>query len=442
MKKLIVLLLCALLLPILPAVAEGMEDVPLFRLVTVDESGQEITIGSGVLITSEHELLTSAAMCDLGVTAAYAPDGTVYAVTNATIYKTGFAQLELDQDAKMPAAQYAEAASAQYWLMGVTRNGLRYSAPATNVTTTRYSGQDAWLVSASEALLPGAVLVHPDGDLVGLVAATWGEGEARYVVLPGSDAVLWATAAIPVGDVRAARNSEWLQDVALTYEAGVLMIDWSGSAIRDMSENGGFAVYVTDTENKYYSYYLLDGNSFSIQLLLVPGREYLIGVTQTHNGGDNITHLSRKEMDVFVVPEAGPLEEYGFTSECYLSAFPIDETPDPVGTLPPMEEITAETLADISTSLYIMVINTYDVEEEIEASMIFSLHTPEGYALFSASGYIFAPEYEERDAWNADVTELFAEYLAYTNGEFAPGEYELRYAIDGVWADTFTFTLE
>lgn len=442
MKKLFVLFLCALLLPILPAMAEGPAEVPLFRLVTMDEAGREINMGSGVLMLDQHTLLTSAPVRELGVYAAYAPDGTAYEVTGASLFGSGFTMLELGEDAPLPAADFSDRDRGTCWLVGVTSNGLRYSAPAMNMTTTRYGSLDAWLVSASEALLPGAVLVQPDGALLGVAAATWGEGEARYVVL-SSDALASALVA-PLADVdvRVTSDSPWMQGVALSYEAGVLTIDWSGCAISELSDDSTFTVYVADNENTYYSYYVLDGGTFSTQLPVAPGREYTIGVCHTHSDTEDFSQLARNNLELFAVPEAGMFTDYGFTSECYLSACPIDEEPDPVGTLDPLENITVRALSDISQSLYFMVINTYDVEEDTEATMIFSLHTPEGYVFYSGSGYIFSPEYEAHDAWNADITDLFADYLSYGSNDFVPGDYELRYAIDGLWGDVFSFTLE
>lgn len=437
MKKLLMLLLCLMLLP-RPALASEAVQPSVFLLTTVDEAGQETMLGSGLLMLEGDVLLTSAPIPEaLESVRAYAPDGKVYEVLFSIPGEQGMQMLILYGESTLSFAGVVRADGANGMLVGMTQKGLRYSALAESVTRATFAGYDAWLVSAKEPLLPGAALIDGNGNVFGITVADWGEGEARYVAVTGDvfANLLMGSTENP-GD-----DSEWLTDVQFSCDAGLLTVDWSECEIGGLSEDSTFTLYFEDVKNPYFSYIFGDSEKTSMNVILVPGRDYRFWLRHTHGEAEVTARPEDKAMP-FTVPELGTLTEYDFTEESYLGWSRADETPAADAELPKLEPVTADALRDPDIRLYLQVINSYTVTEEIERDMVYVLRTPEDYTFFLVAGYIFGPEYMDRDVWNADVTSLFADYLSYNGtGSFAPGEYTVSYVIGGQWAGGFSFTL-
>lgn len=445
MRKLLALLICLMLVPLLPAAAESASGA-LFRLTLVDGSGGETQLGSAVLALDAQLLFTGAVIDDPAQVRAYAPDGSVHALQYAIDGDSGITLLVLDEETRLPVPDLSMTEPARSRLVGLTRNGLTYDKPAASVSKAVYGGRDASLVSAKERLLPGAVLMDSAGNLVGITVADWGEGEARYVALTGYaliDALMAALIAEPeqTGDSRVDGRTSWLMDAALRYEDGALTVDWSGCEIEGLNDQSEITVYVECPVNHYYVYYTAPASDAMMAVDVVPGYEYNIWVNHAYGTQDE-DRMAQYAQNVRI-PEAGAFTDYGFTDVCYLAWAPADETPDASEKLPALEPVTAETLGDSDRRLFLQVTNTYAVEEELETSLVIVLQTPEGYVFHQLNGYIFMPEIQTEDVWNADVTQLFMRYLRYNDTlSFAPGEYALSYLIGGQWAGRFTFTLE
>ena len=445
MRRWLALLLCLMMIPVLPAWAEESEGTALFRLTETDESGREITIGTAVLALDEQLLFTSAIMENPGRVSAYGPDGAAYEAQLVMTGDSGLAVLLLEESAEEAVPLFSEERVATSRLVGMTLNGLRYDLPAASVSRTIYQGREAYLVSALEPLLPGAVLLDSEGGLIGMTVAEWGEGEARYVALTG-DAFIDAVLEMMLGEVDVESLQEpgddfWLMDAELVYDSGVLTVDWRHCQLEGLNEQSVITVYILCPVNNYYLYYSADPSEGTATLDVAPGYTYNIWVSCSD--GEPTPGLSPDHALSVAIPEQGDFTDYGFTNECYLAWAPADETPEADEKLPALEPITAEALEDGAIRLYLQAINTYAVEEELETSLTFVLQSPEGYVFHSLSGYIFMPEIQEEDVWNADITPLLERYLAYNgSGAFAPGEYTLSYLIGGQWAGSVSFTLE
>ena len=78
--------------------------------------------------------------------------------------------------------------------------------------------------------------------------------------------------------------------------------------------------------------------------------------------------------------------------------------------------------------------------EEIECYLLSALTTPTGSCFFTSSGYLYAPEYMENDAWHMEVTQLFRDAETYMDG-LPAGEYTLSYYLNDQLGDCFSFTL-
>ena len=450
LRRFLSLVLClTVLLTVLPAYAENGPDTlaqtvniaqpPVFRLELVDEDGQRTVLGTGLLMLENDVLLTSAALPEtLDRVLACGPDGSVYSLLLGIPGEHGLRMLVLNGQSPLPYAEVVRAEDANGMLVGMTESGLQYSAPVQSVARTTFEGYDAWLVSAKEPLLPGAALLDGNGNVMGMTVAEWGEGEARYVAVTGSAFMTMLLG----GSGTTGNENEWLTDVQITYEAGLLTLDWSGCEISGLSEDSAFTLYFEDTKNTYVSYITGNSEKTSMSILVVPGREYRFWVRHSHGtGNDDVSRPAERAM-TFAVPELGDLTDYGFAEESYLSWARVDETVDPTAELPKLEFISAYSLTNPEIRLYLQVINSYTVTEEIERDMVYVLHTPEDYTFFQGAGYIFGPSYQDRDVWNADITGLFDNYLSYNGtGVFAPGTYTVSYVIGGQWAGGFSFAL-
>lgn len=429
MKKLLALLLCLALAGAAPVAASAASNPPLFRLTVTDAAGREKTIGSAILFLGGQKLLTSVAVDDPDALTAYAPDGEAYQVVFVDDYSYRCVFLYLDREAEnVREAVASPVAPAEGRLAGLTAKGRQYAEPAKQVTNASYGGRDAYLVSADEPLLPGAVLLDEDNDVIALVSATWGEAENRYVAVTMD--TLLHTYANSIDD--------WPSAVPVSYENGLVTLDWSESA----TEESAYVVYVQDLANRYYSYYLMDEGETTWSVYTAPGAEYGVWVRPFSVGDEIDVYLPSMNGVYFETPDEGLFTDYGFTDESCLAWAPVNVLPGLTGELTALEEVTPEALTDPDKALYLQVTNTYDVDEDVELPMVIVLETPEGYRIMSANGYLFSPDYEASDVWHAEITGLFNDYLQYGSGSFAPGEYAVRYAIGGMWAGGFTFTID
>lgn len=441
MKKLLALLLCALLLPILPAVAEDELELPLFRLVTFNAEGREVTLGSALLAVEEDMLLTTVPVADWGTVIAYSPDGMAYSVWAEKELSHGVTLLWLNR----------KTGHAPAWLslpfgvlrvVGYTRSGLFHDMESEHPMMTGYHDETAWLVDAVEPLLPGAVVTGNGNEWLGLVAATWGEGEASYVALPVST---MREVLKEAESARAPVNPGWLTGLFLRYQDGVLTVDWSGSEIEGLSEDSGFVVYVQDVGNEdlFYTYYRIEDASVrSKDIIVAPGRHYQVWVWHDRGGNSGVKNPGVRNATMFETPDSGLFTDYGFTSECRFVVTKDDGDPNISEDIADVSADNIFMLLEAGKELYLRVVNTYDVDEDIKLPLVIALETPEGYLFTDEQGYIFSPEYEENDVWSVPVGELFKTYFEYGVGYCVPGEYRLRYAIDGVWAGEYAFTKE
>ncbi len=440
-RKMLCALVCALLLPLFPALAQEAELPPVFRLLDVQEDGSESLMGSAVLFGDSETLLTTVwALGHSGEIRVIGPDGT-YSLTSAVtpLEESELALLTLDRpcEAAQPLQLFSSGTAADMALvLGITRDGQLYSAPQEKAPSARYGDKDAGLVAASSALAPGAVVLDEAGMLSGLVVAAWGEKPGHFAALT-RNAI--AQEFVAAGLVARAQDN-WLDAISLQYEAGFLTVDWSQEA--SITQDSQMHVYLIDEQNHFYSWYLTDGVNGSIDLPVAPGRRYGVWVQHSQTDERDWDSAPMAPSGRIAIPEAQPLTAHHFRSlSCVLASHPADQTPEVSTVLPAMEEITAQTLADESLRLYLQATDSYEVAEEIEAPLLIALVAPDGQCFSLISGYIYMPELNTGDHWNAEVTEL-VRCVPQMCGDYLPGEYTLSYYIGGELAGTAAFTLE
>ncbi len=167
-----------------------------------------------------------------------------------------------------------------------------------------------------------------------------------------------------------------------------------------------------------------------------------VGLGSSVHGEAEFAVLMNTQQPMTVdVPEATPMDRYGYQQECYLSALPAGTEAEDTQRLEPLANITRETLTDGSMDLYLQVNCSYTVEEDMEESLLVCLETPDGTVMFNVAGFMYGVDFMTRDDWHVDVTELFSDYAAYMENQLPAGEYTLSYYIGTSLAGSFSFTL-
>lgn len=439
-KMLSLLLLSALLLSLLPARAE---DAPpaLFRLIDVSEDGSERLMGTAVLFSDHETLLTTVwAMPFGGTVKAVGPDGD-YALASAVRLTEESEMVLLTLERPCEAAEPMQlltsgSAADAALVVGCTLDGAVRSIPQSDVKPARYGALDACLISAPAALAPGALVLDAQGMLSGLVVAAWGEKPGYYAALTrpamAQDFITLTQAAM------AADN--WLDAPQITYDQGVLTVDWSAEV--QTEESSRMHVYLIDQDNHFYSWYLISGAQDSVELPVTPGRSYGLWLQHSQSEEREWDAAPMAPAARITIPPAQPLTAHGFQSQlCYLAFAPAGDNPDGAALLPPLEPISAQTLTDESLRLYLQVTDTYQVDEELETALVIALTTPDGQCFSLLSGYIYMPSLCDGDCWNAEVTDLIRGAMGMGAGPLS-GEYTLTYYIGGDFAGQTAFTLE
>ena len=124
----------------------------------------------------------------------------------------------------------------------------------------------------------------------------------------------------------------------------------------------------------------------------------------------------------------------------YLGAAPVDDQVDAAEEVPPLETFTPESLTDENLRYYLQVRSTYQVEAQEELPLVIALTAPDGSQYLDQGGFILAPELNEGDIWNAEITQILSSCMEFTGG--AAGEYSLAYYLGGQLASEFLFVIE
>ena len=103
------------------------------------------------------------------------------------------------------------------------------------------------------------------------------------------------------------------------------------------------------------------------------------------------------------------------------------------------EEISEAFLRSGRACIY--SVSSYNVDREISnCTLLITLTAPDGNCYRYASGWIYMPEYMEKDEWYVTMDE--AGLLNMLNNDGYPeGTYSMAMYIDGKLADSFSFTL-
>jgi len=429
MMKRILLMMLALMLFAAPVSAE--EDFyaramnALYRIILRTET-EDITLGSGVLFMEPTVILTTDSCCVAGDLYAIGQDGEHAVLLCDLAGDSGAALLQLATPSAATPVELAnyDAMSLPY-LFGVDEAGEFRVAPLYQGLRSMYRGQESLLLSSEEGMMPGGFVLDEKGHLVGVVASQQVEGIGMYNALePG----------LIYNALTAQQFAELFLPVSCEWKDGMLTISWTD----DAHEDGLYLITLSGEDNNYYTFYEAKHTARSIRAVVPPGHAYYIQAQWAKSANEAIEPVWAA-MTTYAVPEE-PFTEYGFTDECYLASAPAGM--EVKQTLPPLEFVSVDTLADASTDLYLQIKNTYDVSEQIEFPMTLELTGPDRQFFYEVSSYIFVPEYEAADHFAMSLESLIASCGEFTGGKIMPGDYRVRYTIGGRVGGEYAFTVQ
>lgn len=430
MKRILSLMMILMLLCALPGHAESdpyaMVQEALYRIVLRTET-EDVTLGSAVLFLQENVLLTAAGCCRDGDLYAIGADGE-HAIRDWEVMdESGVALMEMaTASSAAPLVLSTYDVPSLPYIFGADAGGNTGAAPLYQALYAIYRGQNAMTLSCVEGILPGAVMVDETGRIIGLVVAQQMEGDGMYIALE-PDSLYTAL----VGDLTA----DAFLPLEVKWADGLLEISWQDR----VRESGVYLIHFSGAENNYYTTYEAEHGERSVYLAVPPGHTYYMQV-QWAESEETAQDLLWGAMTTYTVPKT-VFTQYGFRQDCYLSAAPSGQ--EITGLLPEMDRITADTLSDAANDLYLQIINSYDVSDEVEMPMTVSLTAPDGQFYYEIMNYIFSPEYEEDDTFAVPVDDLFASCRDFSgSGTFRPGDYVLSYTIGGRVAGEYAFTVE
>lgn len=425
MKRLMILLLALLLA--LPALGEE-ESSALYLLLLQDTSGEMQPVGSAVLYGDACTLLTTAPIAKAEGLCAQGAGGTL-SITAIKPMENDMTLLTLEQPSPAaPMSLNLEASPAM--VLGYDMAGNACTSTLSDMTVMPYGNGYALVYTVQQAMLPGSILVDASGIFCGAALAAYGEGINRYIATTNQ-----ALTGLQYG-------VSWISGFSVTYAQGLLTVDWSACDLSCDQENCVISLFVQDTKNPYFTYYIVKEGT-QAELLLLPGRSYQLWLQHAHGEAQPSVTLPENRSFAAEIPSPGNFTLYDYqTAAIYLSTVPAAQAAASDNIyLPPAQNITRETLLDPESTFFLQVRSTYAVQQQESALLAASLTTPEGYSFQAEGQFLFQPELQQQDDWNVNITDLLDAYLSYC-GQLSSGDYTLSYYLDGAIGAQYHFTLE
>ena len=410
--------------------------------------GTAIPCGEGMLLSVDGIVLDGMAL--------HAENrGTTARITHAAGLDSGALILYADGvTGALPAAS-AETGDTVY-VTAAREDGV-VSAKGEIAATVTWRGQTCPLLHCTAELSFGAPVTDAQGGLIGLVGAVWGEGRNNYVLLPAQQviaqlqdgfdegsAVIYDGVNDAFGGITSQEETgdpaRWVGNFTVTAEGSHITVDWSGTT-HIAPEGTQYYVLFMDMMNPFYSYMTPEnGSDTSLSFYAAPERTYAVWL-QCCAEGDVSSDVDVKTMKVVNTDPAVPFADYNYLDrELYLGTVPAG-SPENSVKADRLETISVDAIMDDATDFVLQAVSTYEVTEEITMTMQTVVTTPEDYAFILDSAYIFMPEIQQEDVWNASLEDLFASYERFA-GFITKGDYSIAYYFDGQLVGSLTFTIE
>ena len=305
--------------------------------------------------------------------------------------------------------------------------GGRFLRKVLNAGEIRWSGMACMLTDLSGSAVPGAPVLTADGELAGVIAAEYAEGNHRYIALTAQE----IRDVVSRTEIVAGVFPGAPEGFTVTLDANLVTFDWSAVQMDPPAEGKTRYMVFSDTLNSYLEYVPADLNSLTV--LLTPGRTYLSGLVDTEGPPAKLPEA----FDVTALPEPASMTDHGFRAQVTSLALKREDGENTVYS--PLREVTADQLRSEDVCFY--SVSSYDVDEKQEETLLITLNCPSGTEYRYPSGWIWDPAFEDRDEWGVSLQDGgFLSGLEREN--YAPGMYQMVYYIGGKLADLFFFELK
>ncbi|MCR5297558.1 MAG: hypothetical protein K6E17_09115 [Clostridiales bacterium] len=311
-------------------------------------------------------------------------------------------------------------------------NQSRINRTVSSLTPIIWEGYYALVARLNGDALPGSPLLDEEGNLAGIVAAQYAEGDHRVVILSLEgirQSLVEASANEEAAKMRAEIEPEGF---TVTVEENRVTLDWSAMTLPECAEGERPYVVVSDIDNSYLTYFGFTEDT-SWTLLLTPGRTYVSGILVSKDTPDR----TPDRYVITTLPEAEKLTDYGFESRVLAVA-----EKNAAGEVVPVEEVTEELLR--SGRAYFYSSSTYQVDRTYDdLTLLITLTDPNGENYRYETGWVYDPAYMDDDTWSVAFTETgLLEMLNKEQGGYPKGEYTLAFYVGGKLADSVTFELK
>ena len=429
LKRALCLTLC-LLLCFLPVRAEDtayqMVHQALYRLVLRTPEG-DIPLGSAVLFVEDDILLTALGCCAEGEMVAIGRDGEHNVLTWDASGRAGAALIQLAEPSDcVPLSLSRYDAPVMGMLLGTDAQGNTVGMPLRQLQTSVQRGQSALLFAAEEGLLPGAVLADELGQVVSIVVAQQAEGRGMYTGLD-ADALYAAI----VGEEDAAA----FLPLEAQWQSGTLTITWTDE--NDRTE-GLYLMTISGESNSYYTSYEAEPTQRSLTLTVPPGQTYSFQVQWTPSAQEAVAPVW-SAMTVFSVP-AGEYTANDFSQTCCLLSLPEGQTPSADAQATTF--FSVDTLSDPALQHVLQATARYSAPDQAELPMTLTLVAPDGQFYYDELRWQFQAGQDVEDPFTLPMDDLLETCARFSGGQLQPGAYTLSYAIGGLTAGEYAFTVQ
>ncbi len=450
------LLVLALAMCGLSAQAEEEISRGLYQLMAETADGQSLSLGTAALVASGEVLLSLAKAVPEGA-ALYVMDGENRLPIRGPLAEVAspFAAYALMEALPVPVFAPAEETAGTLRCVWLDEAGKLTVREVQQAAPFQRGDTSACILTLNQPCDIGAMVLNSRNQLAYVVLSVYGNSANQYyaespaqalaqlegaygapVQTPPPAATGSPTPTEAAKSTPAPKEPVLVKNPKITFDKGVTTVSWSG--LRNQDEMA--IALVKDTKaDGFRRYYSWDSNT-SIQMKLVPGREY--GIQVYVGEYSELWHVQpgAEISAVFTTPES-LYTSYGFTSETSLGIGLWGSKVEKGQLRTPVPRITKEMILDDKLAIYLNIVNTYQLEAELDAPMVLALFTPDNRCYSIQSTYHFDPACQERNAFSMLVTYLLLD-SASEDMEFIKGTYELRYCIDGQWAGGIAFNIE
>ena len=313
--------------------------------------------------------------------------------------------------------------------------GSRINRAVLNAEKTSWMGRNGYVLSVSDPVPAGSPLLTADGRLAAIVTAEWAEGTNRVLALPSEEIIGSLT------EVARLLNNlpDWGDEpegMTVTITGNQATVEWKEMILPEKKAGEKIYLVIADMGNQYLNYYPAETKERSLTFSLTPDRLYIAGMVVSAD----IPSVLPEHFTTFSAQPAKKLREYDFRPvETAVAVAPeggLKAGEDPV----PVSQVTREMIR--SGRVYFYSHSTYKVKQEIrDRTLLVTITDPDGNNYRWESGWIYSPEYMEKDIWYVSFSDTGLDEAMISNN-YAAGTYRMAFYVDGKLADSFEFELK